>query len=99
MRIAFLLAVVCLLVGCDSRFDTFQPNDVFSLALAKTRSTSTELASRDTSRVVEDLYGTPDEPLWPVSQAAKSPLSDECNLLRSSGPVSSEKDGTHLGLF
>ena len=99
MRIAFLLAVVCLLVGCDSRFDTFQPNDVFSLALAKTRSTSTELASRETSRVVEDLYGTPDEPLWPVSQAAKSPLSDERNLLRSSGPVSSEKDGTHLGLF
>ena len=87
------------MVGCDSRFDTFQPNEVFSLALAKTRSTSTDLASQDASRVVEELYGTPDEPLWPDLPAAKKAVSDERNLFRSSGPVSSEKDGTHLGLF
>ena len=99
VRIAFLLTVVCSMVGCDSRFDTFQPNEGFSLALAKTRSTSTDLASQDASRVVEELYGTPDEPLWPDLPAAKKAVSDERNLFRSSGPVSSEKDGTHLGLF
>ena len=99
MRIACLLTVVCFVIGCDSRFDTFQPNEVFSLALAKTRSTPTDIASRDTSQILKDLYGTPDEPLWPVSLVAQNPINDEQNLLRSSGPVSSEKDGTHLGLF
>ena len=99
VRIASLLTVVCFFVGCDSRIETFRPNEVFSLALAKTRSTSTDLASQDTSRVVEELYGTPDEPRWPDSSAAKNAVGDERNLFRSSGPVSSEKDGTHLGLF
>ncbi|MGI9466405.1 MAG: cytochrome c [Rubripirellula sp.] len=99
MRIATLLTVVCFIIGCDSRIETFQPNEVFSLALAKTRSTSTDLASQDASRVVEELYGTPDEPLWPDLPAARNAVSDERNLFRSSGPVSSEKDGTHLGLF
>ena len=99
VRIASFLTVVCFFVGCDSRIETFQPNEVFSLALAKTRSTSTELASQDTNRVVEELYGTPDEPRWPDTTAAENAVADERNLVRSSGPVSSEKDGTHLGLF
>ena len=91
-----VLVVVCFLVGCDARIETFRPNEVFSLSLAKARSTSTELASQDSSRVIEELYGTPDEPLWPV---ADNNLADLQNLSRSSGPVSSEKDGTHRGLF
>ena len=99
MRIPSLIIVFCLFVGCDSRIETFEPNEVFSLALAKARSTSTDLASQDTSRVVEDLYGTPDEPRWPESPAAKKAVVDERNLFRASGPVSSEKDGTHVGLF
>ena len=99
MRIPSLIIVLCLFVGCDSRIETFEPNEVFSLALAKARSTSTDLASQDTSRVVEDLYGTPDEPRWPESPAAKKAVVDERNLFRASGPVSSEKDGTHVGLF
>jgi len=99
VRIAALVFFVCLLLGCDARIETFQPNEVFSLSLAKARSTSTELAGQDASRVAEELYGTPDEPLWPDSPAAESVLADKQNLVRSSGPVSSEKDGTHLGLF
>ncbi len=99
MRIGFLITVICFFAGCDSRIETFQPNEVFSLALSKARSTSTDAAGEDTSRVVEELYGTPDKPLWPDSLAASRILGDERNLFRSSGPVSSEKDGTHLGLF
>ena len=99
VRSSSFLIVFCLFVGCDSRIETFKPNEVFSLALAKTRSTSTELASKDASRIVEEFYGTPNEPRWPDSPVAKEVVGDERNLLRSSGPVSSEKDGTHLGLF
>lgn len=99
MRNAALVFFVCFLGGCDARIERFQPNEVFSLSLAKARSTPTELAGKDASRVAQDLYGTPDEPLWPESPAAESVLADKQNLFRSSGPVSSEKDGTHLGLF
>ncbi len=99
VRIPTLLIVVCFFVGCDSSIETFRPNEVFFFSFSKAHSTSTDLASQDTNRVLEELYGTPDEPRWPDSPVAKKVVGDERNLFRSSGPVSSEKDGTHLGLF
>ena len=95
VRNAVLIAV-CFILGCDARIETFLPNRVFSLSLEKTRGTSAERATEDARRVVQELYGTPDDPSWPLPD---NNLADLQNLVRSSGPVSSEKDGTHLGLF
>ena len=93
VRNAVLIAV-CFILGCDARIETFLPNRVFSLSLEKTRGTSAERATEDARRVVQELYGTPDDPSWPLPD---NNLADLQNLVRSSGPVSSEKDGTHLG--
>jgi mono/diheme cytochrome c family protein len=91
-----LIAAACLL-GCDARIERFEPNEVYALTLARSRSASPDLASEDASSVVEELYGTPNEPKWPKGSEAVGVEVD--NLRRAAGPVSSEKDGTHLGLF
>ncbi|MFK8113718.1 MAG: cytochrome c, partial [Rubripirellula sp.] len=44
--------------------------------------------------------GTPDAPKWPAMMQEDAPeLVSEERLQRAAGPVSSEKDGTHLGLY
>ena len=58
--------------------------------------TSAERATGDARRVVQELYGTPDDPSWPLPDNNLADLAESGAI---SGPVSSEKDGTHLGLF
>lgn len=97
LRYAFTVLTVICLLGCDSRIERFEPNEVYALSLARSRSASPDLASQDAAAVVEELYGTPDHPKWPESASASG--MDRENLRRAAGPVSSEKDGSHLGLF
>jgi len=99
VRFAFSFLFVCCLIGCDARIEQFRPNDVYSLSLAKSRSVPTATASQNASAVVGELYGTPDEPVWPELSSPQPAPMDADNLLRSAGPVSSERDGTHRGLF
>jgi len=99
VRYALLAIVVCCLIGCDARIEEFRPNDVHSLSLARSRSVPTAVAGQDASDVARELYGTPDEPTWPERSSLQTlPLSTS-NLVRAGGPVSSERDGTHQGLF
>ncbi|MGB7326455.1 MAG: cytochrome c [Rubripirellula sp.] len=99
-RLFFLLSfagvVVCIFVGCDQPVGSFAPNEVFSLTLAKSRSVLTDAATSDAAAVTEELFGTPDVPQVPPSAASVISLD---RLVRAAGPVSSEKDGTHLGLY
>ncbi len=90
------------LIGCDARIEQFEPNRVFTLALAKSRSIPTEPASEDVSQSLEVLFGTPNEPQWPeqlLAEEGTEDLVDVERLRRAAGPVSSGKDGTHRGLF
>ncbi|MCP4890461.1 MAG: cytochrome c [Planctomycetaceae bacterium] len=89
-------------IGCDIAVEQFPANEVFSLTLARTRSVPADAAKNDTNEVAVSLFGTPDEPQWPSSwfdDDAFVGLVDAENLVRAAGPVSSEEDGTHLGLF
>ncbi|MGI9472318.1 MAG: cytochrome c, partial [Rubripirellula sp.] len=97
VRYAFPPLIAICLLGCDARIERFEPNEVYSLTMARSRSAAAEIASEDAADVVEELYGTPDDPKWPLPTSAGGVKPQ--NLLRAAGSVSSEKDGTHLGLF
>lgn len=56
-------------------------------------------AESDVADVMHALFGTPSEPAWPVELLPANDLVDLESLRRAAGSVSSEKDGTHLGLF
>ena len=99
MRPWTVILIVAAFLGCDSRIERFEPNEVFALTLAKTRSTPTEAAMDDASVALDSLFGTPDRPEWPADPSDGGDLVDPEALVRAGGPVSSEKDGTHLGLF
>ncbi|TWU59360.1 Cytochrome c [Rubripirellula tenax] len=95
-RSPLLILMCAALMGCDAPVGSFAPNDVFSLTLARSRSANTEAAGRDAAAVTQALFGTPDQPKIP--EGAKS-VVDLKRLVRAAGAVSSEKDGTHLGLY
>lgn len=102
LLLSLLLAALAVSVGCDARIEQFEPNRVFSLALAKSRSIETDPASDDVAKTLQSLFGTPNEPKWPeeilVGTDAEG-LLDLDRLQRAAGPVSSDQDGTHRGLF
>lgn len=96
------LAVGLLVVsisGCDAEIENFPSNDVYALAIARSRSTQTEVAKQDVTQVVNERFGTPDAPKWPADVARSLPEVNPQNITRSAGPFSSEQDGTHVGLF
>ncbi len=93
-----LLALI-LLAGCDARIDRFAPNEVFALTIARSRSTPIDAAMTDVTDVVTEHFGTPDTPKWPAQLASALPAVEIQRIIRAAGPVSSQKDGTHLGLF
>jgi mono/diheme cytochrome c family protein len=100
VRFLFVLALVFLaLAGCDARIERFEPNQVYAMTLARSRSTPCDAALRDASVAVDELFGSPDEPRWPDVFAEAMPQVDADRLVRAAGPVSSGKDGTHQGLF
>lgn len=104
-QFARLLALFALLVGiagCDARIEQFEPNRVFSLSLATSRSIPVESAGEDVDSALEALFGSPNDPKWPEDlfrATAAANLVDLENLQRAAGPISSAKDGTHRGLF
>lgn len=85
-------------VGCDAQIQSFQANRLYGLVAAKREAfdavPADELAEVD--RVVEELFGTPNEPLVPESLAEWLPLED---LKRAAGPVYSDQADVHFGLF
>ncbi|WP_442507739.1 cytochrome c [Novipirellula sp. SH528] len=99
--IACSLPLLAVLTGCDAKIDQFEPNTLYSLTLAESRSAEMDAAQTDTSAVLEQVFGTPNEPKWPselMSESAPA-LIDIERLERAAGPISSLQDGSHLGLY
>ncbi len=90
-----------MLFGCDSEIRQFHSNDLYALTLTKSRQANLEAAKEDVALVMDEWFGSPNEPRWPsdlLSDAGQD-LVDIERLRRAAGPVSSLKDGTHLGLY
>ncbi|EMI17992.1 cytochrome c class I [Rhodopirellula maiorica SM1] len=95
------LPLVAMLTGCDAKIEQFASNTLYSLTLAESRSASMDAAQTDTSAVLQQAFGTPNDPKWPsdmLSESARS-LIDVDRLHRAAGPISSLQDGSHLGLY
>jgi mono/diheme cytochrome c family protein len=96
---SLLVATLLIVPGCDVPVTSFPNNDVYALTLARSRDVPTQAASHDVSAVIEELFGTPNEPRWPAELMDADLRIAQQNLTRAAGPQLSEKDGTHLGLF
>jgi mono/diheme cytochrome c family protein len=90
--------VLCL-AGCDAAVDAFPENEVYAMTLARSRDVPTEAASEDVGAAITQLFGTPNEPVWPAAWVDAGLQVSQDNLRRAAGPQLSEEDGTHLGLF
>ncbi|MCS7470461.1 c-type cytochrome [Stieleria sp. ICT_E10.1] len=99
---AGFLSAAALLCGCDAPVEHYPPNQVYSLVVSAKLDAPTELAAEDTTAALEAWFGTPIEPRWPADQmsrdAAKSLVRLE-NLQRAAGPVYSDQENRHFGLF
>jgi len=89
--------VSLLLTGCDSPPAKFAANDLYATVVAKRQSTVAGSAASDVAEVVERLFGTPDQPRVPVGFPVG--LIDPENLARAAGPVSSDREDTHFGIY
>ncbi len=113
-RNIFLTIFALALAGCDAEIERFDPNQVYSLTVAKTRAVPAAAALADASQVVDRLFGTPDDPAWPSELLADSSPSGDLGLSsdsglaaiaqldrlrRAAGPVSSDRKGVDQGLF
>ncbi|GAA5506569.1 cytochrome c [Novipirellula caenicola] len=95
------LPLVLLLTGCDAKIDQFSPNTLYSLTLAESQSALMDAAQTDTSAVLEQAFGTPNQPKWPANllSGRDRTLLEVERLERAAGPISSLQDGSHLGLY
>lgn len=108
------LAMLALLAGCDVPISSFEQNEIFAARLEMTESVGMEQPLDDASDVLNELFGTPDEPRWPAfldaqddsqaeaqsdGSASVKPLVALENLQRAAGAVSSDEFGQHYGLF
>lgn len=96
------LAAAIAICGCDVPVEHYPPNRLYALVVSTSREVPTELAADDATAAVEAWFGTPLQPRWPDEQMfdprAKT-LVDIDNLNRAAGPVYSDQENRHFGLF
>ncbi len=88
-----------LLAGCDAPVDSYVSNEVHLLTLARSRDVAVDQVRVDLPPLIEQLFGTPNQPRWPVTLIDSGLVLNLEELSRVAGKVSSEEDGTHHGLF
>jgi mono/diheme cytochrome c family protein len=101
-----ILLFLVLLIGCDQKSLSFKANELYGVSLAKTRQVDfSPAAMTDAARVTTQWFGTPEKPTWPdlkdadgLSEPALQLVSLE-NLLRAAGPIHSDRDDIHRGLY
>ena len=97
-----IVIAVAFVAGCDVAVEHFPPNRVHALVVSTSRSTPTDVAAEDTTLLVESLFGTPVEPRWPVEllgDGSTRQLVAADNLARAAGPIFSDQNDRHFGLF
>lgn len=93
-----LVASVC---GCDAPIASFPSNEVLAKRLELGDEVPLEQATTDAAVLLEEMFGTPDNPAWPDflnTKDGESIVSIE-NLQRAAGAVSSDEEGRHRGLY
>lgn len=83
--------------GCDAPPGPFPSNDLYGRVVAKRQNTEPGQVAADVRQVMESFFGTPDSPKLP--DAIPPGLIEPENLARAAGPVSSDKEDTHFGIY
>lgn len=90
------------IAGCDLPVAQFDTNQVYALKLEKETDAQLNEALDETELILTALFGTPDNPRVPAVLAGDPDLAglmSEERLQRAAGPVASQQDGTHTGLY
>ncbi len=90
-------------VGCDAPIDAFRPNTIYLAKLEKSQNADLRPAQADSNAALESLFGTPDKPQWPEflqsDDDAVGALVSVERLQQAAGPVRSDEQDRHFGLF
>lgn len=99
---ALLLISVAGLVGCSRDPVGFNQNEVFAATIEHDSGQPMEAALGDVEAILVELFGTPDDPRLPELRSESDSLSelvDIRRLARATGPVASDREGKHSGLY
>lgn len=93
--------VTCALAGCSGKPE-FEPNRVFRFRVEAETDQDQGKAVEAVGALVNEWFGTPDEPHWPsideTAEATAAILKVE-RLVRAAGPQRSDREDIHYGLF
>ena len=64
--VAIGITIVGSSLGCDAPIDSFEPNRLFAKRLELNEGVELEPVGDDVESLLLELFGTPDQPLWPV---------------------------------
>ena len=96
--IGLLVSLILLgLAGCDAPVERFRSNELYAEVVSRREGTAIGPAAADVAAVLEQLFGTPDEPRLP--DEIPTELVSAEHLKRASGPVWSDKADVHFGLY
>lgn len=84
------------LSGCDANIGRFPSNHLYGLVAARREAMQGLPPQADVEATIVGLFGTPDQPQLP---AGLSPWLNQEALHRAAGPISSDQEGVHVGLY
>ncbi|QDV27944.1 c-type cytochrome [Aureliella helgolandensis] len=97
-----VLVSILSVAGCDAPIASFEPNGLYLKRMELVEGVELPRAEADVQAVLTELFGTPDEPKWPEMLQAEPAYSELVlpeRLQRAAGPVRSDEDDVHYGLY
>jgi mono/diheme cytochrome c family protein len=91
-----------LLTGCYAPIESFDSNRIYAKRMELETGIEMQPALEEVREILDELFGTPDQPKWPEFLVASEELGDLVSverLTRAAGPISSDEEGTHFGLY
>ncbi|MFK7736722.1 MAG: cytochrome c [Pirellulaceae bacterium] len=90
-----------LLTGCDAPIGRFSSNEVFAKRLELTDDIPLDEPLTDSSDLLTEWFGTPDDPRWPdfLRESNGESLVQMDRLVQAAGAFSSDEAGSHVGLY
>jgi mono/diheme cytochrome c family protein len=89
------------MTGCDAPIGRFSSNEIFAKRLELTDDIPLAEPLTDSSDLLTEWFGTPDEPRWPdfLRDSDGDSLVQIERLVQAAGAFSSDEEGAHVGLF
>ncbi len=96
------LSACVLLAACHAPIQSFDPNRIYAKRMELETGSEMRAAGEEVLGILQEMFGTPDQPKWPEFLVASEELGDLVSverLKRAAGPISSDEAGVHFGLY